>query len=171
MKKIKIVIVSLAVAALAAAAGYGIWCSTLEDNVIWEDVSVNEVCIQGMTIEEANAAILEKFEKDYQDAEITVEIADEEYKTAIFPVLGLDVSEIVEEAYVLGHGKWYTRGLDAYRLKKLSPKEVSVFPTADHPEAVEEAVKETGIEKVNTVKETTVEVTETSLKLKRASQA
>ena len=32
-------------------AGYLYWCTTLDDKVIWKDVSINWVALQGKTIE------------------------------------------------------------------------------------------------------------------------
>lgn len=57
-------------------AGYLYWCTTLDDKVIWKDVSINGVALQGKTIEAAEKAVQEQFKKDYQDSEITVSLAE-----------------------------------------------------------------------------------------------
>ena len=48
-------------------AGYLYWCTTLDDKVIWKDVSINWVALQGKTIEAAEKAVQEQFKKDYGD--------------------------------------------------------------------------------------------------------
>lgn len=68
-------------------AGYLYWCTTLDDKVIWKDVSINWVALQGKTIEAAEKAVQEQFKKDYQDSEITVSLAEKNYEVKIFPVL------------------------------------------------------------------------------------
>ena len=44
-------------------AGYLYWCTTLDDKVIWKDVSINWVALQGKTIEAAEKAVQEQFKK------------------------------------------------------------------------------------------------------------
>ena len=64
-------------------AGYLYWCTTLDDKVIWKDVSINWVALQGKTIEAAEKAVQEQFKKDYQDSEITVSLAEKNYEVKI----------------------------------------------------------------------------------------
>lgn len=90
-------------------AGYLYWCTTLDDKVIWKDVSTNGVALQGKTIEAA-------------------------------------------ENYRPGHGKWYARGMDKIKLKDQEPVSLEIFPKASEPEKLDDAIRKTGIEKVNTVK-------------------
>ena len=75
-KKLGIAVGILGVLAVAAVGGYLIWCSSLEDNVIWPDYRINQVSIKGMTMEEARDAVEKRFEEDYGAASITVTIAD-----------------------------------------------------------------------------------------------
>lgn len=144
-------------------AGYLYWCTTLDDKVIWKDVSINGVALQGKTIEAAEKAVQEQFKKDYQDSEITVSLAEKNYEVKIFPVLSLNASREIREAYRPGHGKWYVRGMDKIELKDQEPVSLEILPKASEPEKLDEAIRKTGIEKVNTVKETTWDQDKTSL--------
>lgn len=145
-------------------AGYLYWCTTLDDKVIWKDVSINWVALQGKTIEASEKAVQEQFKKDYQDSEITVSLAEKNYEVKIFPVLSLNASREIREAYRPGHGKWYVRGMDKIKLKDQEPVSLEILPKASEPEKLDEAIRKTGIEKVNTVKETTWDQDKTSRK-------
>ena len=115
-------------------------------------------------IEAAEKAVQEQFKKDYQDSEITVSLAEKNYEVKIFPVLSLNASREIREAYRPGHGKWYVRGMDKIKLKDQEPVSLEILPKASEPEKLDEAIRKTGIEKVNTVKETTWDQDKTSRK-------
>ena len=123
-------------------AGYLYWCTTLDDKVIWKDVSINWVALQGKTIEAAEKAVQEQFKKDYQDSEITVSLAEKNYEVKIFPVLSLNASREIREAYRPGHGKWYVRGMDKIKLKDQEPVSLEILPKASEPEKLKEAEKQ-----------------------------
>lgn len=150
-------------------AGYLFWCSTLEDQVIWQEVAINGVSLRGKSIKEAEKAIQKQFNKDYQDAVIKVTLAGETYETRIFPVLSLDASREIRQAYALGHGKWYERGLDRLKLQKLEPDSIEVLPEVTSPEKLTAAIKKTGITKVNTMTETTWKQEDTALTIYKGS--
>lgn len=149
------------------AVGYGIWCDSLKDQVIWEPVTINGVPLAGKTKEEAEKAIQEQFEKDYEDAAIPVILDGKTYETKIFSILGLSADQEIHQAYELGHGEWYTRGLDYLKLQKMEPIEKEILPEPVYPERMKEAVLDTGIQKVNTLKETTGTLKDTSLVLQK----
>lgn len=156
-------------AIILSVACYCLWCLLLEDNVIWKNISVNGISIQGMTKKEAQKAVYNQFEEEYQDKKITIQIADTDYEAYIFPVLDFSPSEIINEAYALGHGAWYTRGFDRIRMMsgKNIKQEETVLPTAAHREKISEIIAYTEIENVDTVKESTCQITDTSLILKK----
>ena len=100
-----------AAAVFLAAVLYLVWCVLLNDSVIWKNVQVNGISIQGKTKAQAREAILADFKETYEDKAIQVNLSDEVYQAYIFPMLGIDPGEVVEQAYQLGHGAWYKRGL------------------------------------------------------------
>lgn len=157
--------------AAALALAYLGWCVSLEDEVIWSPCVINGTALEGMTEEEANTAIAEQFQEDYEDAVMTITIADKEFDAEIFPLLGLDASEIITEAYQLGHGKWYTRGLDWYRRYQKGDETdtYEIFPAAAHPEKITEVIEKTGIQDVDTLVESTWEIGKTSITLHKGS--
>jgi len=76
-----------------------------------------------MTKEEAIDAISKDFQEKYENTQMTITLNGKNFKVSIYPVLGLDVKSIVESAYALGHGAWFTHGTDRIELmnSKKSP--------------------------------------------------
>ena len=167
MKKWKIVLGSAVGVTALLAVGYTVWCHSLEDQVIWEPVTVNGVSLAGKTVEEAKEAVQEQFVKDYEEAAIPVLLDGKTYEIKIFSALGLSADQEIHQAYELGHGEWYTRGLDYLKLQKMEPVSREVLPEAVAPEQLQGAILETGIQKVNTLEETVCTQKETSLLLKK----
>ena len=54
----------------------------------------------------------EKFEEDYKDTAVTVELDGQQYTMNVFPMLGMDASAEIEKAYEKGHGNLLVRGLE-----------------------------------------------------------
>ena len=84
------------------AAAYGIFCLIIEDDKIWADASINGVNIQGMSKKEAAQTVEQKFEEDYKDTAVTVELDGQQYTMNVFPMLGMDASAEIEKAYGVG---------------------------------------------------------------------
>ena len=108
---------------LILAGAYGLGCHFLTDNVIWKKLKINGIAIQGMTKEEAIDAISKDFQEKYENTQMTITLNGKNFKVSIYPVLGLDVKSIVESAYALGHGAWFTHGTDRIELMNSKTKE------------------------------------------------
>ena len=164
-KQTKNRLIKVSIAAVFIIGIYCLWCHLLSDDVIWKNISVNGISLQGKTKQEALDALRENFETAYQNAEMTVRVNDEEYKVNIFPVLDVVSEEIVESAYSLGHGSWYTRGTDRIHLMNSGnqKKKVSLTPSAKHPEKLDEVLSEAGLDNAGTVVQTECRITDTAL--------
>ena len=127
---------------LAVLSGmYCLWCHFLTDNVIWKKVKINGVSIQGMTTYEAKAAVLKDFQEKYENTKMTVTLNGKEFSVAIYPILGIDIDAIIEEAYSLGHGAWLEHGTDRiWLMNSGSREEVTVMPTAQNREKLDAAL-------------------------------
>ena len=170
-KKLSVAVGLILGIVLLAAAGYLIWCSQLEDEVIWPDYVINEVSIKGMTVPEAREAIQEKFKEDYGDSAITVKIADREYSIPVFPALEMTVEDILENAYLPGHREWYKRGVDRYRLNKNAQVYTcEVLPYVADETVLYTSLDETDICEVDTVVQTTWDKLDDSLVITKGSK-
>ena len=100
-KKKKGLVAALSVVAVIVllAAAYGIFCLIIEDDKIWADASINGVNIQGMSKKKAAQTVEQKFEEDYKDTAVTVELDGQQYTMNVFPMLGMDASAEIEKAY------------------------------------------------------------------------
>ena len=166
-KKKKGLVAALCVIAVIVllAAAYGIFCLIIEDDKIWADASVNGVNIQGMSKKEAAQTVEQKFEEDYKDTAVTVELDGQQYTMNVFPMLGMDASAEIEKAYEKGHGNLLVRGLEWVEMKRGKAEKLSydVQPTVAHPDEVEGIVQASGIQDYNSMQDTTYEVTDTGL--------
>lgn len=138
---------------------YCLCCKGLEDEKIWQNISVNGINIQNMTKEEAATALTQGFQNDYTNAAVTVTLEDQSYPMNIFSVLGFDASAVIDQAYQLGHGEWYQRGFDWLRKQKqkLTPTEITVKPYVAYPEKVMEIIANSGIQNFNNLVESSWE--------------
>ena len=166
-KKKKGLVAALSVVAVIVllAAAYGIFCLIIEDDKIWADASINGVNIQGMSKKEAAQTVEQKFEEDYKDTAVTVELDGQQYTMNVFPMLGMDASAEIEKAYEKGHGNLLVRGLEWVEMKRGKAEKLSydVQPTVAHPDEVEGIVQASGIQDYNSMQDTTYEVTDTGL--------
>ena len=106
-----------------------------------------------------------KFEEDYKDTAVTVELDGQQYTMNVFPMLGMDASAEIEKAYEKGHGNLLVRGLEWVEMKRGKAEKLSydVQPTVAHPDEVEGIVQASGIQDYNSMQDTTYEVTDTGL--------
>ena len=164
-KKGLVAALSVVAVIVLLAAAYGIFCLIIEDDKIWADASINGVNIQGMSKKEAAQTVEQKFEKDYKDTAVTVELDGQQYTMNVFPMLGMDASAEIEKAYEKGHGNLLVRGLEWVEMKRGKAEKLSydVQPTAVHPDEVEGIVQASGIQDYNSMQDTTYEVTNTGL--------
>ena len=164
-KKGLVAALSVVAVIVLLAAAYGIFCLIIEDDKIWADASINGVNIQGMSKKEAAQTVEQKFEEDYKDTAVTVELDGQQYTMNVFPMLGMDASAEIEKAYEKGHGNLLVRGLEWVEMKwgKAEKLSYDVQPTATHPDEVEGIVQASGIQDYNSMQDTTYEVTDTGL--------
>ena len=116
-KKGLVAALSVVAVIVLLAAAYGIFCLIIEDDKIWADASINGVNIQGMSKKEAAQTVEQKFEEDYKDTAVTVELDGQQYTMNVFPMLGMDASAEIEKAYEKGHGNLLVRGLEWVEMK------------------------------------------------------
>ncbi len=161
-KKVAIVLVC-AIAALAVA--YLILCQIVQNDVIWKNVSINGVSLKGLTCDEAAEAISQKMEEDYADTLLTIALDGLEYEIELLSLLEIDASAEIAEAYVFGHGEWYTIGLDwlYMRLFKQSEEEIELDPTVKTDIDIDELIEGTGILEYRSLVETTYEETDSGI--------
>lgn len=145
------------------AAGYLILCQAVQDNVIWKNVSINGVNLKGMTVEEAQQAVQEKFEADYQDAAVTVVLEDQQFEVSLNSLLTMDASKEIQEAYATGHGAWGARGLEWLMTRMEGTKEVTVSPEISDEDLLDQAIQNSGILDYAGSTASTWEQTETEL--------
>lgn len=163
-KQMKNGLLKVLVLVLILVGAYGLWCHFLTDNVIWKKLKINGIAIQGMTKEEAIDAISRDFQEKYEDTQMTVTLNGKKFQVSIYPVLGLDVKSIVESAYSLGHGSWFTHGTDRIELMNSKTKEeVTVMPEARNKDELDQVLTDAGIMKGSTTVQTTCKLTDTDL--------
>ena len=140
-----IIVLIIVLAAAAVLAGLYIWfCFNNIQDEIYQQTFVNGIDITGMTVEEAKAAVQEKFEEEYRDAAYEVVIGDETWTIPVFPLLSIDADECIEDAYALCHGEWYTRGYE-YLKNQYSPEKpvsVEILPETGSTDDIQKTVKE-----------------------------
>ena len=163
-KQMKNGMIKVLILLLILVGVYGLWCHFLTDNVIWKKLKVNGIAIQGMTKEEAIDAISRDFKEKYQNTQMTVTLNGKKFQVSVYPVLGLDVKSIVESAYSLGHGAWYTHGTDRIELMNNKTKEeVTLMPEARNKDELDTVLDEAGILNGSTTVQTSCELTDTDL--------
>lgn len=163
-KQVKNGVIKVLILVLILAGAYGLWCHFLTDNVIWKKLKINGIAIQGMTKEEAIDAISKDFQEKYENTQMTITLNGKNFKVSIYPVLSLDVKSIVESAYALGHGAWFTHGTDRIELMNSKTKEeVTLMPEARNKDELDKLLEDAGISKGSTTIQTSCELTDTEL--------
>ena len=152
-------------AAVLLIIGYCVLCHNVENETIWGNTTINGVAMKGLTLEEADQAVREQFETEYQDAAVTVALGDQEYSIPVYDVLTMDPSEEIQEAYKLGHGAWFARGAEWIRSQMglAGAGDLEALPTVSYPEKLDEAIAASGIQSYNSVSESTYEVSGNNL--------
>lgn len=158
-------LIKAAIVILFLAGAYSLWCHLLSNDVIWKNITVNGISLQGMKKQEAVDALRDDFEAKYKDSCMTVRLNGETYQVSVFPLLDLDAEQIVESAYALGHGPWYKRGTDRIHFMNSGQdrQEISLMPFAAYTKNLDSVLSDSGIEEGGTVVESSWHVTDTSL--------
>ncbi len=150
----------LEAAAALLIAGYCILCQTTEDSRIWGSPSINGVSVGGLTREEAETAVLDRFEKDYRNACITAVLDGQEFQIPVYSLLDIDPREAVDQAYETGHGSWFARGAEwiGCHLGLLGSPDLTAEPFVKYPENLDQAMEDSGILEYNSRSESTYEL-------------
>ena len=162
--KKRLIILLIVGIVVVLAAAYLILCQAVQSNTsIWKKVSVNGVELKGMTKEEAEKAIQQKFQEDYQDASLCVVLDDQEYEIPVYSMLSMDASKAIDDAYAPGHGSWAARGLDWITTRLGGEQKVEVAPVISDPDKLDEAIEASGILDYQSSAESTWESNDTEL--------
>lgn len=159
----RLIIVFSALAIIIAI--YSLFCFHLEDNVIWKNVTINDINVKGMTKKEAASALTENFQEKYAEKNLTVELNDQEYTIEVSSVLGFDSSKELNKAYKLGHRGFLLRGIDWVLAHTVygETKDVEVFPHVQDTEKLAESVTASGLPERAEGTDTTWEVSGSTL--------
>lgn len=161
--KTRFIVMLVAGIAVLLAAAYLIFCQAVQSSGIWRDVSVNGVQLKGLSIEEAEQAVQQKFEEEYQDAAVTVTLDGQEYRIPVYSLLTMDASKAIEDAYAPGHGLWIARGLDWIAVQLEGSGNEEVAPTVSNQDLLDQAISDSGILNYTSCTESTWEQTDTEL--------
>lgn len=158
-------LIKAAIVILILAGAYSLWCHLLSDDVIWKNITVNGISLQGMKKQEAVDALRNDFEAQYKDSAMTVRLNGKSYRVSVFPLLDLKAEQIVESAYALGHGPWYRRGTDRIRFMNYGQdkQEITLMPFAAYVKNLDSVLSDSGLEDGGTVAESTWRITDTAL--------
>ncbi len=164
-RKITKIVIAIVCVIGALAAAYLILCQVVKNDAIWENVTINGVSIEGLSKDEASEAVYQKMTEDYADASVTITLDGSEYVIELLPFLEIDVTDEIEQAYVTGHGEWYTVGFDWLYMQLFDTDGVNieVAPTLMEDVDAEALVSDTGILEYRSLVETTYEQTEDGL--------
>jgi vancomycin resistance protein YoaR len=164
-KKILIVMIIVIIAG-ALFIAYLLLCQmVVRNDSIWSNTTVNGVELKGLTYEEARDAVQQKFEEDYSETELVIELDGGEFKMDVYPLLELNADDEIKEAYELGHDSWIKSGIEWIWMQLLGggSGDVEVKPQMKEDASLEQAVSDTGIFEYRSLVETTWETTDASL--------
>lgn len=132
------------VAAVVLAAGYFVCCAAVDAEHILPRTSVNGIDIGGMEVKEA-VSLLERDTASRQStAVIDVRFAKKEYPVDVGSAMEWECQSVVEEIQKPAQGAFFTRGL--FLIKSfLAGNTRKVFPVIKSGEALEEAIRASGL--------------------------
>lgn len=155
-----------------AGAVYLYLCMRVDQERILGQVTVGDTNLQGMTLEEANAAIERYFGREYQGKPVDILLEGETYTVTPWDesrnLLSMDVSDQLEQAMELGHGDFLTRGRDWLRRNEAS-QTVVIAPKLRDREELAQAIETTGIGNVDTAVESSYTINEDSVTITKGS--
>ncbi|MCD8384882.1 MAG: VanW family protein [Clostridiales bacterium] len=157
--KAALILIFLLVALVFAVYLY--LCMQVEQDEIIGDVTIQGVDVQGMTRDEATAAVDAALADAYQGRTVDILLEGETYSVTVWSgeqnLLTWDYSDALDEAMVLGHGDFLTRGWEWLQVQMGNVEEqtVTVSPVLTDTETLKTLIQATGIEAVDTVVETT----------------
>lgn len=165
---LKWVLLLLALLVALAAVSYLYLCMLVDQEEILEPVTVGEVSLQGMTLEEAEGVIQARFGQEYQNRSVDILLEGETYTVVPWDesrnLLSIDVSDQLQDAMKLGHGALLTRGWDWIQAQLMPAiNQVTITPQLTDREGLSQAIAETGIASVNTAVETSYTLDEDNL--------
>ena len=170
-KRLLIVIIVLIIAG-ALFIAYLLLCQmVVKNDSIWSNMTVNGVALKGLTYEEAQNKVQQKFEEDYAETTLKIELDGKEFNIEVLPLIELDASDEIEEAYEMGHDSWIKSGIEWIGMKLFNSgaKDMEVKPELKEDVSLEQVVTDTGIFDYNSLQETTWETDDTSLIIHKGS--
>lgn len=143
LKRSTKILIAVGIAAALIISIYSYLCYLGTSTVIQEHLSINGVNVEGMTKDQASAAIQNKFVSDYSNSRYIVTIKGKEYRIDTFSALSLDASSEVSDAYRLGHGAWITRGADYVKSEQQDGvRRVTIQPFITDTSEIQKAAEE-----------------------------
>lgn len=167
-----LVVLLLLIALLAAAYLY--LCARVDQDRILGSVTVGDTQLQGMTLEEARAAVQTYFSTEYQGKPLDILLEGETYTVIPWDesrnLLSLDVEDQLQKAMEPGHGDFLTRGRDWLEAQRREGgQSVTIAPTLRDREGLTQAIAATGIGDVDTAVESSYSVGEESISITKGS--
>lgn len=168
-----LLVVLLLLIALAAAI-YLFLCARVDQDRILGDVTVGDKQLQGMTLEEARAAVQTYFSAEYQGKPLDILLEGETYTVVPWDesrnLLSLDVEDQLQKAMEPGHGDFLTRGRDWLEVQLGDERQsVTIAPTLGDREDLAQAIEATGIGRVDTAVESSYSIGEDSISITKGS--
>lgn len=154
--------VILIVAAVVLAAGYSACCAAVDEEHILPHTLVNGIDISGMEVQEA-ASLLERDTDSRQSkAVITVRFAENEYPVDVGSAVEWECRSVVEDIQKPARGAFFTRGLFLIKSFLIGNTREASWVLKDG-EALEEAIKASGLLDEETTEQTTYQIEEDNL--------
>ncbi len=171
--KAALILIFLLVALVFAVYLY--LCMQVEQDEIIGDVTIQGVDVQGMTREEATAAVDAALADAYQGRTVDILLEGETYSVTVWSgeqnLLTWDYSDALDEAMVLGHGDFLTRGWEWLQVEmgNAEAQTVTVSPVLTDTETLKTLIRATGIETVDTAVETTYTIGDDAVVITKGS--
>lgn len=140
-------------AAVLLAAGYWICCAMVKSGYILPRTAINGIKVGGMAAEEAEDVLAHAAEERVSSTGMDVLFAGGHYKIQLQEALELDYAPALEEISKMSQGAFWTRGF--FLLKAvLFGNNRSVPVRIANPDALHEAIAESGLLQAGTVEQT-----------------
>ena len=153
-------------AVIVIVGAYLFLCSKPQEGVLLHHTYINDLDLSGMSVEEAETALLEQYRSTYASARADVALAGEVYPVSLGEegILSFDPRPALDRALERGHGSFLTRGRDW--IAALTDSHTAVVrPEIHSGDALNRAIAATGIGEVNTALAHQCSVEETAIRI------
>lgn len=147
---------------LLLAGGYSAACALVDTDTILPKTMVNGVDLSGMSQEEAANALSEDFHARYDNAQLSVTANGETYTVEVGNALEMDCGALATETLKGGQTVFLTRAFHFAKAKLLGSNR-EVYPVLGDADALQEAIKASGLLEIDTTVQTKYDVTEDEL--------